>query len=125
MTDTRVDLGEYEGRPITMSSVVIPSAGGGLYDALALDPVLLHSGDEVTIALRCKVEDINHALIKYKGEDTGNYNRVAKLVVAKGLIIDGATVASAFAALNRRLELVAEENGAGRRIPGIDGEEET
>lgn len=115
MAAPKVDLGEYDGRPITLASVVIPAAGGGLNDGLAVSPVLLHTGDEVVIALRCRVADINHKVITHKGEDTGNYERVAKLVPSMGIFIDDATLTKSFAEQQRKIE----EAAGIQQIPGI------
>jgi hypothetical protein len=112
---TRVDLGMYDGRPIITSSVVIPGAGGGLHESLAVQPVLLHTGDSIDIVLRCTVEDINHKMIKHKGEDTGHYDRVAKLVPNFGMIIDSADVDKAIAASRKRVE----EAAGIQQIPGM------
>lgn len=111
-----VELGNYEGRPVIAASITIPNAGGGLYDALALDPVVLHSGDEFVIALRCRTEDINHKMIKDKGEDTGNFNRVHKAVAMSGMIIDADLVRDLFTAQRKRLD---EAKGI-QSIPGLD-----
>lgn len=113
---TQVDLGSYEGRPVIMASIVIPNAGGGLHDALALDPVVMHTGDEFVIALRCTVGNITHEVIKHKKEDTGNYNRVHKATALMGMIIDNDLVAALFASQRKRID---EAKGV-QQIPGID-----
>lgn len=113
---SKVDLGDYEGRPVIMASIVIPNAGGGLHDSLALDPVVLHTGDEFVIALRCRCENIIHEVVKHKGEDTGNYNRVHKAVAIMGQIIDADLVAKLFAEQRKRID---EAKGV-QSIPGID-----
>jgi len=111
-----VDLGKYESRPVIMASITIPNAGGGLHDALALDPVMLHTGEEFVIALRCRAENITHEVVKHKGEDTGNYNRVHKCVAMSGMIIDSDLVADMFTAQRKRID---EAKGI-QTIPGID-----
>lgn len=126
--EERPDLGQYDGRDIITASIVIPGAGGGLHDALTLDPVLLHTGDEIDVLLRCKVEDIRHSVIKDKGEDTGDYDRVSKLVVLKGTILADKTVGDkTFAKMATRLAEAEverrkrEEAAAGvQPIPGTE-----
>lgn len=114
------DLGMYDGRPIVMTSIVMRIAGGGLRDALALDPVLLHTGDEGYIAFKFCAEDIKHQMIKAKdGTDTGTYNRVVKLVALRGMLIDAATVEAGFQALQKRVE---EAEGVSQ-LPLDDGNE--
>lgn len=105
MTDERVDLGTYDGRPIIMASITIPNAGGGLHDALSLDPVLLHTGDEVDVLLRCTVGKHTHDPITHKGEDTGNFNLVYTLHADKGTILSDESIGDkAFTKLSARLE---------------------
>lgn len=62
MAKTKTDdaLGEFEGNPIARSSVKITKAGDGLSDALKVDPVVLHRGDEVYFVLRGKVRYVAH-----------------------------------------------------------------
>lgn len=103
--EQRIDLGMYEGRPVIMCSVTVPNAGGGLHDALGLDPILLHTGDSVDLLLRCTAGKITHEPIMHKGDDTGNYNRVVTLHADKGTILgDTAIGDKAFTKLSARLE---------------------
>lgn len=105
MTDERIDLGMFDGRPVIMASITIPNAGGGLHDALSLDPVLLHTGDEVDVLLRCTVGKITHDPILNKGADTGNYSRVATLHADKGTIMADTSIGDkTFTKLGARLE---------------------
>lgn len=109
-------LDKFDGREVIMCSVAIPNASGGLHDALALDPVLLHTGDEIDIVLRCTVGPISFDPILDKGEDTGYYNRVAKLHANRGLIIDGKVVDAEF--VKQRAKLDAARGV--QAIPGIE-----
>lgn len=125
----RIDLGMFEGRPVIMASITIPNAGGGLHDALSLDPVVLHTGDEVDVLLRCTVGKITHDPIMHKGEDTGNFNRVATLHADKGTILADESIGDkAFTKLSARLEKAelerrkAAEAATGQQA--IDGTEE-
>lgn len=109
-------LGEFDGREIIMCSVAIPNASGGLHDALALDPVMLHTGQSVDIVLRCIVGRISHDPILDKGEDTGYYNRVASLSAQRGMIIDASVVDAEFVKQRTKLD---EARGV-QAIPGIE-----
>lgn len=109
-------LGEFDGREVIMCSIAIPNASGGLHDALALDPVMLHTGQEVDIVLRCTVGRIAHDPIMDKDDDTGYYNRVATLSARRGLIIDSKVVDAEFAKQRTKIDAA---RGV-QPIPGID-----
>jgi hypothetical protein len=108
----------YEGRPVIMASITIPNAGGGLHEALGLDPVLLYTGDEVDVLLRCTAGKITHDPIVHKGEDTGNYNRVVTLHADKGtIVVDKAVGDRLFTKLSTRLQAAELER---RKQAAID-----
>ncbi len=109
-------LGVFDDREIIMCSVAIPNASGGLHDALALDPVMLHTGQSVDIVLRCTVGRISHDPIEDKGEDTGYYNRVASLSAQRGMIIDAKIVDEEFAKQRKKLDVARGVQA----IPGIE-----
>lgn len=107
---TAIDLGTYDGRPITKSSITIPNAGGGLHEALGLDPVLLHTGEEVDVLLRCTVGKHTHDPIMEKGEDTGEWNLVFTLHADRGTILSDTSVGDkVFTKLSTRLAKARKE----------------
>lgn len=57
-------LPPFEGVPVIYSSVAIAKAGDGLSDALKVDPIALHHGEEVWFVLRGHVAQVNHVPIK-------------------------------------------------------------
>lgn len=57
-------LPAFEGVPVIYSSVAIAKAGDGLSDALKVDPIALHHGEEVWFVLRGHVAQVNHVPIK-------------------------------------------------------------
>lgn len=126
--EQRVDLGTFEGRNVIMASITIPNAGGGLHDALSLDPVMLHTGDQIDVLLRCTVGKITHDPIVHKGDDTGNYSRVATLHAEKGIILDESTVgdksfskqATRLAAAELERKKREEAEAGTQRIPGTE-----
>jgi hypothetical protein len=129
----RVDLGTYDGRDIISCGIVIPGAGGGLREALGLDPIELHYGDQVDVLLRCTVGKHTHdpILDKHK-EDTGNLNLVYTLDVNKGTILTDTTIgdkaftklstrlAAAQAARAKREQAEAEKEAGVIRLPGTE-----
>jgi hypothetical protein len=48
----------FDGRPITKTSVSLRNAGDGLSKALAADAMVLHIGDELTVAMKVVVKGV-------------------------------------------------------------------
>lgn len=99
----KVDLGSFEGLDVVQSSIKVTNAGDGLSPSMALDPVLLHIGDEVTVVLRTTVTSISAKGVK----DTDVLERVHTLKAKSGAIIDDTLVAKLFDEQQRRLEAAA------------------
>jgi len=95
------ELGEYEGRDVLRSEIVIKNAGDGLSDPLGLDPIALHHDDIVYVVLKCEVTDVSHPRIK----DTGCLRRKHTLVTQEALIIDGQLVAGLLDQQRQRIRL--------------------
>lgn len=57
----------FEGHDVTQSRIEIPGAAGGLQDSMAFDPVEIHHGDTVYIAMRCECVKVRFEPLK--GED--------------------------------------------------------
>lgn len=56
-TETK-PLEPFEGLDVVAAKIEIADAAGGLREALAVDPVELHFGDEVHIVLHCRVKKV-------------------------------------------------------------------
>lgn len=103
MAQAKVDLGLFEGLDVIQSSIRVVRAGDGLSKAMALDPVVLHTGQDVTIVIRCKVGSIIHRPIK----DTESLERVQTLEAGSAAIIDDQLVAKLLDEQKLRLEQAA------------------
>lgn len=103
-------LADFEGLPVTAAAVEIPSAGGGLRDALRVDPVELHKGETVFIVLRCEVGKVRFDPIE-ADEPAGAQRRVHVLSTNAATIVDGDTVADALAAQAERIAKANEVDG--------------
>lgn len=57
LTDDKT-LSDFEGSHVAAAKIEIADAAGGLREALAVDPVELHMGDEVHIVLHCRVKKV-------------------------------------------------------------------
>jgi len=58
------DLGVFEDRTITKTTIAMRNAGDGLSQAMAIDPQLLHQGDTVYVVMECKVGPVSFDPIK-------------------------------------------------------------
>lgn len=61
-------LTPFEGRPVLGVGIEIPSAGGGLRDALTIDPAEFHYGETVFVVIEGKVGKIRFDPIADAGE---------------------------------------------------------
>lgn len=98
MTDAST-LGSFEGTPVVGTGIEIPSAAGGLRDALKIDPQVLHKGQRVMVLLDCEVGKIRHDPVK----DSDEWNRVHILATNGATIVDGDVFDEALAAQADRI----------------------
>ena len=108
MTDAAAPpaLGVFEGEPVLQSSIVIPNAGGGLREAMKVDPALWHKGDVVNLVLQCVVTDVSFKGIK--GLSVG-WNRVHRFDAETATVVDEAIVGAQLAEQKRRIREAAGE----------------
>lgn len=102
-TDTTT-LGDFEGDPVSEVGIEIPSAAGGLREALAIDPVVMHKDDESMVLLRTKVKKIRHEPVK----DSDAWRRVHVLETTSATIVDGDVFEEALAAQAERIQRAKE-----------------
>lgn len=93
-------LTDFEGRDVIGIAIIVRNTGDGLSEAVAVDPVELHVGDKVTVALECEVEKIRFDPIK----DTDSLRRVQILKAGAATFIDSEAVAEALDAQLQRIE---------------------
>lgn len=107
-------LQPFEGIAVLSSGVVMPGASGGLNKALVVDDLELHKGEEVTIAVQCKVKELRFPPVK----DTDGVQRVHVLTVENAAVIDRDTVDAALDAQREKVEAAAGI----QRLPYGDGD---
>lgn len=95
-----MNLTEFEGRDVIGMAIIVRNTGDGLSEAVAVDPMELHVGDEVTVAMKCIVEKIRFDPIK----DTDSLRRVQILKAGEATFIESGTVAEALEDQMRRIE---------------------
>jgi len=109
------ELTPFENRDVASIAIIVRNTGDGLSEAVAVDPVELHVGDEVTVAMRCVVEKIRFDPIK----DTDALRRVQILKAGEATFLESETVNSA---LDEQLQRIEASKGV-QRLP-LDGEDE-
>ncbi len=74
------DLGDYDGKDIIRTSIIIRNTGDGLSEAMAIAPQVLHIGDEGYALIKFKVVDHHHPEIK--GTDCLELKQILKAGIA-------------------------------------------
>lgn len=110
---TAGDLGEFEGSVVLGTAIEIPAAGGGLRDALAIDPQIMHKDDEVTILLRGPVGKIRFDPVK----DSDGVTRVHVVGVAQAAIVSGDVFDQTLASQAEKIALAKEAAEGTQRLP--------
>ena len=62
-TPTR-NLGKFEGRRVSATRMTVKGTGDGLSEALEMDPLVLHHGDEVYLIVKGVVADVHFPPVK-------------------------------------------------------------
>jgi hypothetical protein len=112
MTDTvpAADvLSPFEGSPVTRVGIEMPSAAGGLREAMKFEPVELHKGDRVFIVTECLVRDVKFKPIDKEDLAASPWQRVHVLDVEKAALVDGSVVAEHLAEQARRIQRAKEK----------------
>jgi hypothetical protein len=119
MTDAPKQLEPFEDCPVIGSAIEIPSAGGGLRDALKLDPVELRHGDTVYVVLACVVQKVRFD--PAKKADDNELTRVHVLGTSNATIVDRDLVIKHLDAQQERIRLAREIAEGIARLPYDDG----
>lgn len=94
------DLTPFESRDVASIAIIVRNTGDGLSEAVAVDPVELHVGEKVTVALECEVEKIRFDPIR----DTDDLRRVQILKAGAATFIENKVVSKALAEQVKRIE---------------------
>lgn len=100
LSASTANLGKFEGAEVLGVGIEIPSAAGGLRDALRIDPLVMHRNEERLVLLRCTVGKIRFDPVK----DTKGVTRVHVLDTSEATIVDGEVFEEALAAQRTRIE---------------------
>jgi hypothetical protein len=94
-------LTPFEGRPVIATAIEIPGAGGGLRDALTIDPQEFHYGETVFVVIEGKVGKLRFDPVKDAGDGV---KRVHVLDTQAATVAERATVEALLEAQARRIE---------------------
>lgn len=111
MTDKLTD---FEASPVIAAKIEIPDAAGGLREAMAVDPVELHHGDEGLVVLRYRVKKVRFdeaspKLAKDLGEEEGALVRVHVFETLEAMFMDDANLEKQVRENAVRVKLAVEE----------------
>lgn len=109
---TGTDLGSFEGRTVTRTTIAVKNAGDGLSQALKIEPQLLHQGDTVYVVLECVVGPI-----KFDPYADDVCSRVQELRAGAATIIDADVVRSAIEDQKERIRVAEDAEKGVRELP--------
>lgn len=97
-------LPDFEGLPVNGVRLEIRNIAGGLVDAMDVNPIVLHQGDEFDVTVRCKLRSIRHDP-EDKDVPDGPQWRVQIASASRAVIVDPSIAEKDFAA---QAELLAQ-----------------
>lgn len=122
----KFDLGEFEGKPVVGSRVIVRGTGDGLSKSCIVDPITLRQGQRCIVAFEADVAEIRYDP-REKDELDGDQLRVHICHADTAMVLPAG---AAFDAVRKALDdqsnriSVAEEEAAGiARLPGVDDPE--
>lgn len=121
---TDADLGEYRGKRVTNTTMVVKKTGDGLSQSMEIAPEVLEPGSTVFVLMECEVVDHNH----HYDKKHDCFELIQTLHASTAIIVDDQASQRKIAAQRNRLEKAAEEAKGTQRLPGtedaIDGQPE-
>lgn len=117
------ELSAFEGLPVVAVGVEMPSAAGGLQEAMKFDPVEWHHGDEQYVVLRTTVKKVRHEPVD-KEEFDGDQRRVHVLHVEEAFPIDADAVEDYVTTQRERIKKLKDEAKGVQSFEFGDGEGE-
>lgn len=107
------DLGTFEGADILSVGIEMPGAGGGLRDALKIEPATFHKDEEVMVLVRGKVGKVRFDPVR----DTQGVSRVHVLIIEDATIVDGEVFSEALEAQAEKIDRAREAAEGIARLP--------
>lgn len=103
-------LSSFEGLAVVGCSIELPSAAGGLREALRVDPVEFHHGDEFHVTFKCKVRKVRFDPVD-KDEPDSDQHRVHVADVVQATLVDEELVRDALSSQADRIAQAKEIAG--------------
>lgn len=101
---TQPSLQPFEGRQVIGAAIEIPNAAGGLRDAMAIDPVELHHGEEGFLLFHYRTKKVRFDPIP----KTDALTRVMVLDVDEGVFVDAEFAADHLAEQRQKITAAKE-----------------
>lgn len=116
MTTTN-DLGTFEDRSVTKTTIAVRNAGDGLSQAMKVNPQKLHQGDTVYVVLECKVGPVSFDPIK---DSETECERRHILRAGAATLIDDQLVKEAIAKQTEAIIAARDEEAGRSQLPEKD-----
>ncbi len=114
---SKAALNPFDGVAVTGVGIEVPGAGGGLNEAMKIDPAEFHHGDTVVVVIETTVAKVRFDEV-VKGEPDSGLRRVHVLRAEGATIIDRALVAQALDAQRAKIEAAKDRDAGVQRIRG-------
>lgn len=115
-TPITIDLGDFEGLPVRRVGVELPSAAGGLRDAIKVEPRIIHQGDEGVLLIRYQCQKVRFDPID-KDEPDGDQERVHVLKVVAAMFDDEASSEQRLLEHQAKVARAKEADKGTQRLP--------
>lgn len=118
---TTTDLGMFEGRSVTKTTIAVRNAGDGLSAAMKVNPEALHQGDTVYVVLECKVGPVSFDPIK---DSETECERKHVLRAGAATLIDSEYVKDAIAKQTDAIIAARDEEAGRQQLAPVDRAQE-
>lgn len=109
-------LTPFAGRDVISSAIEVPSAAGGLREAMKFAPVEFDIDEEVYVLLRCTVKKVRYQKIK----DTEALSRIHIFASDEATFVDGTFAETHLTAQRDKLRRLREEAQGISQLPDAD-----
>ncbi len=93
-------LSTFENHDVLQSTIKVTNAGDGLSEAMSIDPVEIHLGEQRYLLIEAECSKVGYEELK----DTGTYRRVQTLKAGTATLVDATFAAKAIQAQRAALD---------------------
>lgn len=116
----RIDLGKFEGKKVVEVRMTVTKTGDGLSDAMHVDPIKLHHGDEVYVVIKGVVVNIQHPEVK----DGSGLARLHVVRAVEAVVVDADLAEPQLAEQRDRIAAAVEAAAVEAGHPPLIGRED-